>query len=238
MLSIALSRRLASLAAAAVLMFASPPLFAAFIVPSVGDARFGWDFGDPGSVGAGWDIFSVPFGPPGNLPDVAASNFGSAGNSVVTQIGTPTAFIIGPGTSGNIYSFAEATGFTTTIDASDLSGPATTVVAQFRTLGTELDYASILLSGGSLTDVAPTLTEELSRVPAGGFGGDVVESLVKWDLGASESSYTLTFGAAGSSMSLAQFQVDANAIPEPAGASLLAGLTMVAVATRRRVRRG
>lgn len=231
MLAIARSRRLATLAAAALWLFASPPLLAAFIGPSQGDARFGWDFGDPGSVGAGWALFTVPFGPPGNLPDVAASTFGSAANSVLTQTGTVTAFVTG---GGNIYSpvEGEVVAFNTVIDTSDLSGPATTVVAQFRTLGSELDYAGILLN-----NLSPTHTEELSRISLGGFGGDQVEFLAKWELGPAESSYTLTFAGAESSVSLSAMQIDANAIPEPVGGSLLAGLAVIAAAARRRTRR-
>jgi len=47
--------------AAALLVCSSQTLTAAFVIPSASDARFGWNFGDPNSVGAGWDVFSNPY---------------------------------------------------------------------------------------------------------------------------------------------------------------------------------
>lgn len=223
---------------AAVLWFSSAPLAsAAFVGPTAGDSRFGWDFGDPHTIGAGWDAFAFPFLQP-NLPDVTASNFGSGANSTLVQNLAPSAFITG-GPVGNIYSFGEVTGFVVSIDASDfagLVGPSKFTV-QWSTLGVELDYPNLLLTAGG-NSFAPTFTEELARTPAGGFGGDRVEFLASWDLPTTETSYTLEFRSASSSMSLGALQVDgfASAIPEPASGTLLAALAMGVTAVRRRRR--
>lgn len=230
------SCRVACLAAA--VLFSSTPLAsAAFVTPTAGDSRFGWDFGDPQTIGAGWDNFTIPYLGT-NLPDVTAANFGSGANSTVVQNLAPSAFITG-GSAGNIYSFGEVTGFVVSIDASDFAGLVgpSKFTAQWSTLGTELDYANLLLTVGG-SSFAPTFTEELARTPLGGFGGEQVVFLASWDLPTTATSYTLEFASASSSMSLGALQVDgfASAIPEPASGTLLAALVVGATAVRRRRR--
>ncbi|MEM6690689.1 MAG: hypothetical protein AAF664_14740 [Planctomycetota bacterium] len=165
------------------------------------DGRFGWNFGDAGSINGTWDNLTVPVGAPGNLPDVNA--FGSGINSVLTQT-VPSAFIT---STGNIYSFAAATDFDVVVDTSSLNSSAnfTRIVAQWNTLGNQLDYANIRIG-----NTAPVYTERLNEFALGGMGGAGIDFLAVWDLPeAPQPSYTIEFNAAGSSMSLAQFQVDA-----------------------------
>ncbi len=174
------------------------------------DDRFGWDFGTSGSINGAWDEFTVPVGAPGNFPD--AGDFGSGSSSNLTQ-NTAGAFL----TSGNnIYSFSTVTDFDVSINTTSLSGSFTRVVAQWRTLGGELDYGSVLLDG-----FAPVYTEQLSQAALGGLGGSGIDYLAVWDFAAAPlSSYDLEFTAAGTSLSLDQFQVDAyaqaTAFPDPA----------------------
>ena len=200
----------------------------AFVDPSSSDSRFGWDFDlnnpVPGSIHARWDVFTNPFGPPGNLPD--GTTIGSGATSTITQT-VEGAFIAG---SGNIYSFGSVNDFDLVIDSSDLSGPVTTVAVQFKTLGTELDYDSILLDG-----LTPTFTEELFRQELGGFGGFDVEYLAIWRLGQALTSYQVDFTAAGSSLSLDEVRVDAYAsVPEPSTVTLLGGMALTGLMLRRR----
>lgn len=177
--------------------------------PAAVDDRFGWDPSTAGSINGTWDVWTVALGPPGNLPDV--SSFGSGANTTVTQ-NTPGAFIT---STQNIYSFSSIPDYDVVIDTSDLVGSFTRVVVQWRTLGRELDYDSVLLDG-----VAPDYAEQLNKSVLGGMGGAGVDYLAVWDLPAPLSSYDLDFTAGGTSMSLDQFQVDAfaqaTAFPEPA----------------------
>ncbi|MDM4014573.1 PEP-CTERM sorting domain-containing protein [Roseiconus lacunae] len=196
---------------------------------SSSDPRFGWDFGEAGSINAEWDSFTTPVGAPGNLPDVA--HFGSGANSVLTG-NTPGAFIV---SSGNIYSFSGTPDFTATIDTSDLAGDYTRVVAQIVTQGTAMDLSSVLLDG-----IAPTIA---------GFGGSAAGYMAIWDLatsGGPATSYSLDFNATGPHLSLDQLQVDAfsqsvafatpAAVPEPAAMASLAALGVFGVFSGRRRR--
>jgi hypothetical protein len=202
----------------------STPAWADFVVPSSGDPRFGWEVGDPNTTHVEWDVFTVPYLGP-NFPDVAGGP-----PSSLTQIGTDTAF---PTTGGNIYSPSGVVAFTTNIDTSMLFGVSTQVIAQIGTIGTELDYGSILLNNQT-----PDYTEELFREPFPGFGGFVVDYLASWDLDSPQPSYTLDFAASGSSTSLAALRVDAfAAIPEPTSFAALFGSTMCLLVRRRSRRR-
>lgn len=198
---------------------------AGLITPSSSDSRFGFNVGDAGSTGAVWDVFTDASGP--NSPDVFS--YGSAVNSTLTET-SGNAFLT---SGGNLYSFAGATTFTVSFDSTDLSGSTSRIVAQWVTLGTELDYGAITLNG-----VTATFAEETGRDSVGGFG-EQVSYLASWDLGslAAIDSMELNFAASGAHMSLDQFRVDGfSAVPEPTSLALV-GMAVVPLAMRRR-RRG
>ncbi|WP_436715433.1 hypothetical protein U8335_23445 [Roseiconus lacunae] len=181
------------------------------LTASIYDDRFGWDYGDFGSINAKWDQFTDPQGTPGNSPD--ASDFGSGENSVLIQ-NAGSAFL----TSGqNIYSFAEPTDFDVTIDTSDLSGSFTRIVVQWKTLGNTIDNNSINIDG-----VTPVYTQtQNSLISAHGGSAFSTDLMAVFDFqSAPDASYDLAFTAAGSSMSLETVQIDAfaqdTAFPAPA----------------------
>jgi len=91
--------------------------------------------GSPGAQSGYWEIFSVPSGEPGNMPDRPGSNM----DAVLTQT-DPGGFLTG---SGNIYNPGGISAFTL-VHAT--TTPLGTVVLQVRTLGSELDYGSVLLT--------------------------------------------------------------------------------------------
>lgn len=227
-------------------------------IPDVAGDLFSWDVGDPGSTYSGWDNFSLGGGDPNQVPSTYTPD-------VAGQFGTPSLLRLNSGGSfltsgGNLYSFAAAQDFTATVNSgtsgAGTSGGAsgssfTRIVAQFQTLGTELDYESILLSSDTSAagSIAPNLLVETGREAQGGFGGSEVKRLAVWDLDSAQESYRIDFVAAGSSLSLDQFSIDTRvqstpfssvtAVPEPAG---WAGLAAVGVGfagwrARRRRRR-
>lgn len=224
-------------------------------IPQVSGELFSWDVGDPGSSFSGWDNFSLGGGDPNQVPSTYTPD-------VTGQFGTPSLLQLNSGGSfltsgGNLYSFAAAQDFTATVNSGGSSGAAgdsfTRIVAQFQSLGTELDYESILLSSetGSAGTIAPNLLVETGRTDLGGFGGTEVRHLAVWDLASAQDAFRLDFNAAGSSMSLDQFSLNTRvqstpfgsvtAVPEPAGWAGLAaaGIGFAAWrARRRRHRRG
>jgi hypothetical protein len=187
----------------------------------------GWR-GDVGTEFSHWDVFYSPSGGI-NYPDIAAPNgigqfasaagftpppnanpsdpfaFWNAQNPTLTQTGTTTAFIIGPGTAGNIYSFAEATAYRIA-DATPYS--IGSVVMQFQTDGQLMDLGSIkLIADGQ--EYAPTnfITEYKSSGSA--FGGITNRSAAQWNLtGLGHTSYVITYRAVGSSNSFQELLLD------------------------------
>lgn len=73
--------------------------------------------------------------------------FWDAYNPTITQIKSTTAFIIGPDASGNIYTFQDKTGYQlhNHPDYADQGGQLGTVVFQFQTDGTNVDFSNIRL---------------------------------------------------------------------------------------------
>lgn len=190
---------------------ASPAELSHFVTPSYrGLADTEW---------AIWDNFTVANGAPGNLPDFA----GSTGNGTITQ-NTTGAFLT---SGGNIYSFSVPTAFTVADSTPFTLG---TVTFQADTLGTLLDYNSVLLrydNGGGLQTLATTRTE-LYNSALGGFGGSEVTSLWQWNVSAlGINSFDIVFNASGSSMSFAAAALDTvsvtTVVPEPTVSGLLAG---------------
>jgi len=173
-----------------------------------------------------WEIFTVGFGAPGNLADRGGSTTGA----VLTQ-NNPTSILTG---SGNIYNPGELSNFTLTDNTPFTLG---TVLLQTRTLGSELDYGSLSLSYTDVNgthSVAPLFRYESDRGTAPGLGA-TVSSLWQWNLtGLGVTDYTITFAAAGSSLSFDAMTLDTAAVfsvvPEPTTAALgvLGGLVLFA----------
>ncbi|MEM9703597.1 MAG: PEP-CTERM sorting domain-containing protein [Planctomycetota bacterium] len=211
-------------------------------------ARFGIDRSVAGQVGSNvtyqfWDTFTDPGPNPGapisagNAPEPGANlNQGGTANliqNVFNPTGAPTT---GPflTSGGNIYSFASQTGFDVDLPNLNAGTSFTRIVAQWQTLGTELDYDSIWLEiddgvqgADPGTALAPTYTEFLSNsVNPGPFGGSNVAFVAVWDIAGNAAGYDLSFNSEGTSMSLDQFALDTfastslsaiqpAAIPEP-----------------------
>ncbi len=168
--------------------------------------------GQSNSKAGYWETFTMPAGAPGNLPDRP----GATTDAVLTQSST-NAFLTG---SGNIYNLDGVSAFT----VSDTT-PVTlgTVVLQTRTLGTELDYGSVRLhyTGGTGPHaLLPLARYELNRGSVPGLGA-TVSSLWQWDLsGLNVSNYSLSFHAAGPSLSFDSMTLDtgeqfAPVLPQP-----------------------
>lgn len=211
------------------LLFTWQLAFCDFIVPSSANPVFGWNRGDANSFFYGWNNFQSY---PTDTPDVSGSS--GPGTASLTET-TGQGFLTG---GGNIYSFSAPTAFVVTLPTYNLgNGFETKVVAQFRTLGTELQYSNILLDGQ-----APTFTQELARTALGGFGGDQVDYLASWTLPSNTNSLNFTFNASGSSMSLDIVHVDgfasAVAVPEPSSMAIIGiGLASATYWRRRKLKK-
>jgi hypothetical protein len=208
------------------------PLFVAELsLPTLSQAEFLFDsfLVPPSSLGAdrtSWDILYTPYGSP-NYPDIRApfgskqtasmagvtppanaspsdpTAFWDSRNATITQAGQPGAFIIGAGTSGNIYSFSGPTAYRLdNVTAYDLG----TVAFQFQTDGTLIDFASIRLqytdtSGNAVSLLPDELLREY-RTSGSTFGGTTNRAAVQWDLtGLGIRTYQILYNAAGSSNS-------------------------------------
>jgi hypothetical protein len=212
-----------------------------FVAPDGTTSPFeDWTLGNANSVHAQWEIFTDAVGTPGNLPDVAGS-FPAAGTpsgAAAVVIGnTPSAFLTG---GGNIYSFAAPTNFTVTVPNYGLgAGWNTRFVAQIQNQGSPLDFSSVLLSYDGGNQLLPfDYTGELAGNPA-------PENLFAWDVaGLNPSTFTLTFNASSSSMSLDALAIDTFTqtdafnpldVPEPTSFVLVgAALTAATALVRRR----
>nr|WP_281721252.1 hypothetical protein [Nitrosomonas nitrosa] len=154
----------------------------------------------PESHFAKWEVFTKAVGAPGNLPEMSVG----AGQAVITQVET-NAILTG---SGNIYNMVGASEFLVENATPFDMG---TVVLQTRTIGSELDYGSVLLTltNDSGVHVLPPLRRvELDRGSQPGLGANVA-SLWQWDLsGKRATSYSIAFRAAGKSLSFDSLTLD------------------------------
>lgn len=145
-----------------------------------------------------WEVFSVPVGVSGNLPDQPGATTGA----VLTQTNA-NAFLTG---SGNIYNLSGISAFKLADETPFVLG---TVVLQTRAIGSELDYNSITLiytNGTGAHAVAPLFRYELNRAASQGYS---VSSLWQWDLsGLGVSNYTIAFNAGGASLSFDSLMLD------------------------------
>lgn len=170
-----------------------------------------------------WEEFTVAYGAPGNRPSAA----GYTTDAVLTQVGSPTAFLTG---THNIYDNAAATSFTLAETTPFNIG---SVVLQARTVAFEIDYNAVSLAyldGTGSHSVQPSFRLELDRSSG-------VSSLWEWDLrGLGVKDYTVSFKAADPSMSFDSMTLDTfkgfETVPEPAPLALL-GLGLAWLARRK-----
>lgn len=156
--------------------------------------------GSTNSAAGYWEVFSVPAGAPGNLPDQP----GATSGAVLEQSNT-NAFLTG---SGNIYNLS-----TNSFVLKDSTAFALgTVVLQTRTIGSEVDSSSVALIYSNLSGthaLAPLFRYELNRIASQGYS---VSSLWQWDLlGLGITNYSLSFNASGPSMSFDSLTLDTSA---------------------------
>ncbi len=158
-----------------------------------------------------WDVFYSPYGSP-NKPDIAApygtyqlasqagvtppspplawspgnpGAYWDSRNPTITQVGTNTAFIIGPETQGNIYSFSNPLSYQLS-DSTPYSDGL--VLFQFQTEGTTTDFSSIQLqytnSIGQLVSLSPSqyITEYQSASVSGQGFSVTNRNALEWNL--------------------------------------------------------
>lgn len=214
-------------------------------IPNVQGDVFTWSRGDADGSYTGWVSFSGDdlTGFPATLTPNAAGQFGGESS---LQLNTPGPFVT---SGGNLYSPAVVQDFTATVRSGASGGPFTRVVAQFRTLGTELAYDSLRLSNdlGSSGSIAPEAILKSDRIDLGGFGGSQLDVLAVWNLESSQDAYRLDFNASGSSLSLSKFHLDTftqstafasvTAVPEPASWLAIGAVTISGIGVRRFRRR-
>jgi hypothetical protein len=191
--------------------------------------------GLPDTEFSGWETFSVAVGAPGNSPNASFAGGTSTGNGILTQ-NTAGSFVTG---GGNIYSFAGTQTFTLT-DTTEFVGGIGGFVFQVATQGTELDYSSVILSYNDPllgTQNLPGVRTELFNGPVPA-GGSLVSSRFDWDLsGLNVNEFSLSFNAAGSSLSLDSVTLDVSAVPEPEEYAAMAAIGLVGLAVWRRTKK-
>lgn len=192
---------------------------------------------NPGFTGiaeySGWDVFYSANTFP-NFPDAAAphGDFGSASaagfadptgsawnpanplafwdsrNPTLTNV-AGGAFLIGPGFTGNIYSFSETLRFRI---ADEVEAPLESVLLQFGTAGTSVDFDGIRLryiDGGVAVELQPAQWVREFRGSGSSFGGNANRNALEWDLrGLGVTDYEIEFGAEGTSLSLQEVLLD------------------------------
>ncbi len=169
---------------------------------------FGWDRGDADSAYFEWDFFFTTFG--GNFPDVGVfpSPLPVSWSTPDVIETTGNGFIT---STGNIYSFTHITEFEVMVPnygRSD-SGLKTSVLVQLRTVGKEVDPASLRVDGQSPVETIELLREPIEGDFGGGFvQGFILETLFRFELIGNADDYLIEFKAIEPSMSLDRLVVD------------------------------
>lgn len=178
--------------------------------------------GAAGSEAGYWESFTVPVGAPGNAPDRPGTTTGAT-----LWQADPAGFITG---SGNLYNLTGVSQFTVQDATAAALG---TVVLQVRTLGSELDYGSVVLNYTDATgthSLTPLFRLELDR---GTILGASVSSLWQWDLrGLDVDEYSIGFQAAAPSLSFDAMTLDTwtGFVPVPEPSAVLVGGVGMALA--------
>ncbi len=199
-------------------------LYDSYLVP-------GFD-GEPNTEYSRWNIlYSANLGE--NMPDAAAPNgtlqtasdagftppsgsnpsnpiaYWSAANPTITQTNPGMGFIIGPGTTGNIYSFSGALQFELNDTTPYELG---TVVFQFQTEGTQADLDTIKLiytNGDGLQELSASEYIREYQAGSSAFGGFGNRNALQWDLsGLGITEYQIFWEAPGAHMSFQQALLD------------------------------
>lgn len=158
---------------------------------------------------------------PANDPIYAPDNplaFWDTKNPTITQSAT-SAFIIGPDSSGNIYSWQGKTSYVLKDSTADATTPYNlgTVMFQFQTDGTLVDFSSIKLrykdAGNVTRELSATeyLREFLGSTSADPSAANAFTNRVslQWNLtGLNISSYEIVWGSKSSSMSFQKAVLD------------------------------
>ena len=171
--------------------------------------EFGWERQDPNSTFWSWGSYFGPDGP--NAPNIGGFPTPLPTGFIAPDVfdSTPSSFIT---STGNIYSFSDPVDITVEFPNYGLGdGFETEVVIQVLTIGNELDPESVALNAEGLAeDVPPDEIRELDRqfLGSGQFGGDRVETLLRWVVPGNASGYTAGFTAAAPSVSWSDFTID------------------------------
>ncbi len=197
-------------------------LFNSFLTPSFSTQYSAWDVLYTPYNYANYPDYSAPYGTYGSAPagytippnanPTNPSAYWDIRNATITQTGTSTAFIIGPGVSGsgNVYSFAAPTSY---VLNNSTATPLGTVCFQFQTDGTLLDFSSIQLrytnASGSVVNLAPGDLLREYRTSGSSFGGIANRTAVQWNLtGLGITSYQILYSAVSSSNSFQLASLD------------------------------
>jgi autotransporter-associated beta strand protein len=198
-------------------------LYESYLVP-------GFD-GQPNTEYSRWNVLFAPNGGQ-NFPDAAAPKgvyqtasaagfinpgdwspsdplaFWHVDNPTLTQTNGGH-FVIGPGTAGNIYSFFVPSFYSLADNAPYTLG---TVVFQFQTEGTTVDFDSIRLrydSGSGIKELDPDAFIREYRAGSAGPGGFGNRIALQWDVtGLGITTYEIAFHSASSSLSFQQALLD------------------------------
>jgi PEP-CTERM motif len=165
-------------------------------------------------------------------------------NASVTQT-TPGAFIIpgqdGTGNSGDIYSFSSINTFVlnyTVSSPANFPNGVGNVIFQTETLGSELDYSSVVLNytlAGGAQETLSATANELSNGGSAQGGSDVLTEW-EWNLPAADdvTSFSIDFNGSGTSVGLERTMLDVAPfdvapVPEPGSLALfgMAGMGLL-----------
>lgn len=188
--------------------------------------------GDSGTEYSLWDVFYSPyngvnypdmeapngsggfasesgFTPPGNASPGDPYAFWHLSNPTLTQTMEPDAFIIGAGTTGNIYSFSGPTAFEI---ADSTPYGVNSVTLQWQTDGQMIDFSTLRLVTSGNVEIAPTNFVTEYKTGTNPMGGIVNRVAAQWNLtGLGLTSYKLKFTTEDSSNSLQEVLLDTSA---------------------------
>ena len=205
-------------------------LYSSFLVPDFPTAYSAWDILYSPYNGANYPDFWATFGtkstasaagftPPSNANPSNPLAYWDTRNPTITQVGASSAFIVGPGATGNIYSFAAPLSYV--LADPGASGPVGTVVFQFQTDGALIDFSSIKLQYTDSTthQVVSLSASEMIREyrPSGsGFGGLANRTALQWDLSSmGVTSYQIIWNSVSPSSSFQLASLDTAATYAP-----------------------